>query len=1510
MASDVSAALLTILQSQSRDLCWLAEIYASDELPGASGFDPPDALECFASVSGITYRTRTYRRSISKFGDISQSDGGSFANANLTFDNVDRYVMDFALSSSEIEGMILVIRVISRSVSVTLADSLVLFVGKCDKPGDVSRTDFPLTAKEWLGTVDLELPTRKFSYDDEEGRRSNDPLFEGFRFLPRVGAFSYQVREPRTGLGMWLGLKRTATKTMQFSSHSSVDSNKPVPLCFGRTQMTGLHIGYGDFGNSIAMLTGWADGVTNGIHGYQNIRNISPNFTGLIRNAADTWMHATMNAYLTYGELGGTGGQLTAPLVGSQASNVGLAYYSRTAWSYSYVNGSQVDVDDPAPELVSIIYGLKMPTPNSSGVWGTILLSDNPCDQWRYILTDPHLMNVPASLIDDTVLWETHQYCNQYLVDNANSDTVVLRTEESAKAGVEYKLWQSSGVASPDWFKWLNSEDVNPFGQEAEYVFASHPPIENGPGEGPGDPTNPTPITKYRRRYTSNFPITETQKAVDVLKSILYPSFRGYVTYGANGKIQLRVKKPVDNSLLRTDISIGATEVPVYSILGWRTGLLLKGKLLIGAHLATSEVRPVTGTRYTTAGNSITLAVTGAGLTASGATFTGGDDLNAPAIASITVTAAAGSKTVVIDGWVMPFEPPATESASARAALAGLIAAAVNSHQVFGPYVKANWTPGTAVVNLESKLGFLTLGTPTANAHTGPIASPTVAPTLAAAAGGHLAAGTWKVAYSYETDQGETLVSSSASIVVTANQKINVTAITPPVGVTAVNWYLSRLVEDSTLKYILSNNGAAHSILYPPDQKAPFVPSHNTTAEECMRVMMSFSNRANTQADCTRSNVLEKSFKWPLGSRQKSVNKVILKFRESSDDFRLTELRVRDSRHIAKVGKPLPLEVNGTAIDNFHQAVRIANGLLAENRDADFFVTTGSDGEALLLDVGDVICVTELDSEGVGFVNLPVRIEDKKISESTNARVDFTARKYASSLYDDDVYERNIPLPTSLTPKRIDGILTLTDVGGTKTLSTAEARNPIIEIPATVTLTSNLIIVVPDHASGYIVQNRSLGAYSVSLKTATGSATVATKDAESLMLVDNALAVRKISDSKNQENIIEDINPVAPLYFDDLGGKAWEVGITPAASNPTGQFLRGDAGWSNILQPTAAIVGLTIKGAASQTANLQEWQNSAGGILAAINAAGQANIGGGTFDAAYGLTLRAPSDTDNAGLKILANNQTQSLKIGWGAIHSSAYMDLRALTQYLQFGTATAGNVSLFTNNTVRLTVDGTTGDVELSSKLIFAVDTNLYRSAANTLKTDDSLIVSGSVGIGVTPSSKLDVLTETTPAIRGITNSQYTTDAAAALFITKKARGSLGSETTVLDGDFTSGFAPYAYDGTAFQQGGYEGFVVNGTVTGGSVPQDWVLYTGANAGGLTEKIRVGSGGGLDIVVGDLKRGGTKVVGARGAALTAADGSAVNSGDATTDTVIGNMRTRINELEARLGSATGHGLFT
>lgn len=54
---------------------------------------------------------------------------------------------------------------------------------------------------------------------------------------------------------------------------------------------------------------------------------------------------------------------------------------------------------------------------------------------------------------------------------------------------------------------------------------------------------------------------------------------------------------------------------------------------------------------------------------------------------------------------------------------------------------------------------------------------------------------------------------------------------------------------------------------------------------------------------------------------------------------------------------------------------------------------------------------------------------------------------------------------------------------------------------------------------------------------------------------------------------------------------------------------------------------------------------------------------------------------------------------------------------------------------------------------------------------------------------------------------------------------------------------------------------------------------------------------------------GTQPV-SQGAALTTSNTDSPNSGDATTDAIIANLQTRVDELEARLDSSTGVGLIT
>ena len=74
-----------------------------------------------------------------------------------------------------------------------------------------------------------------------------------------------------------------------------------------------------------------------------------------------------------------------------------------------------------------------------------------------------------------------------------------------------------------------------------------------------------------------------------------------------------------------------------------------------------------------------------------------------------------------------------------------------------------------------------------------------------------------------------------------------------------------------------------------------------------------------------------------------------------------------------------------------------------------------------------------------------------------------------------------------------------------------------------------------------------------------------------------------------------------------------ETGVVADSHN---QYIRktGDSG--NVIQPTdPSVTGLVVQGAASQTANLQEWRDSAGNVVAYIDPTGKfnaTNVSGGS----------------------------------------------------------------------------------------------------------------------------------------------------------------------------------------------------------------------------------------------------------------------------------------------------------
>lgn len=123
------------------------------------------------------------------------------------------------------------------------------------------------------------------------------------------------------------------------------------------------------------------------------------------------------------------------------------------------------------------------------------------------------------------------------------------------------------------------------------------------------------------------------------------------------------------------------------------------------------------------------------------------------------------------------------------------------------------WYQGSAYAPATNTVALAVGGASSPSANTSQVSTPTVAPTVAgAAAGTALAAGTYKAAYTYRDAYGETQISPVGSATITAGQKIAVTALALPAGVSTANLYLSIASGSLTLAWVQIWDGTAVDI--------------------------------------------------------------------------------------------------------------------------------------------------------------------------------------------------------------------------------------------------------------------------------------------------------------------------------------------------------------------------------------------------------------------------------------------------------------------------------------------------------------------------------------------------------------------------------------------------------------------------------------------------------------------------------------------------------------------------
>jgi hypothetical protein len=272
---------------------------------------------------------------------------------------------------------------------------------------------------------------------------------------------------------------------------------------------------------------------------------------------------------------------------------------------------------------------------------------------------------------------------------------------------------------------------------------------------------------------------------------------------------------------------------------------------------------------------------------------------------------------------------------------------------------------------------------------------------------------------------------------------------------------------------------------------------------------------------------------------------------------------------------------------------------------------------------------------------------------------------------------------------------------------------------------------------------------------------------------------------------------------------------------------------------------LIVKGAASQTGDLFQIQDSAATVLARFNSSGQLGIGG---------IPGSPLDVINTG----ANNVNARVR------NSAGISDLYTLA---------SGDTHLVNQTTGKALTFGT--------------------QATERMRIDSA----GNVGIGTTsPIAPLHLAGTSSPMM---VFDYYGANANSSLFLGRKARGTIASPTAILSGDSITAVAARGYGATAYagSSNGLIGFFAAENFTD-TAQGTYITFENATTGTTTrtERMRIDSAGNVGIGIAspqaDLHIGSSTTV------------SDMRMGNSAASTVL-NMYTASNDVVMNVVPATG-----
>lgn len=425
-------------------------------------------------------------------------------------------------------------------------------------------------------------------------------LFQGQNIVTVIGQF---IREEivKKKILWFITIKKKNRIPVQWSSKNQSDNDDVnIPLAFGRVRIDLHAFTWADIGTQIIALMGGCKGQ---IEGFYNITCHNPNLT-----------IAAVTQHL--GELGGVGSQQPDGRFVASGHNSKLAYLGIT------FNGSPPE-DEPeeVPAVSAVVKGSLIPVRNRFGTF-TKQWSNNPVWIARALLLNFPFTVVKESWFNEIKNQQTADYCFTVIEDDTDAEIPVISgsSEPDYQEG-QFKRFRSTNRYDAHVHR-LHNIEQQLIGQSElsnELQVASISPevipidIEY-PDIWWASPIGNSAIGQSRTylalRYTANGVINDKAKLSDVLFSLVFPTFRGYMRFNHFGQVEIDCRKPADNTFIRANVPLASTVIPVASVVKF---ISTYGYLLIGVGKNTSEIAKIKGIRYVNGAANAQVSVTTSG---------------------------------------------------------------------------------------------------------------------------------------------------------------------------------------------------------------------------------------------------------------------------------------------------------------------------------------------------------------------------------------------------------------------------------------------------------------------------------------------------------------------------------------------------------------------------------------------------------------------------------------------------------------------------------------------------------------------------------------------------------------------------------------------------------------------------------------------------------------------------------------------------------------------------------